>query len=396
MKKLISLHWLWLVALLILPHLNGCKPGDPAPQPDQYLVSNTLLGEFSREQLINRFAAFGPVGSLARYGIQAHKIVYKTVGADGTTPVEASGLLLLPVNPVSPISMVSQQHGTITRNEDAPSNYGQSSEAYQFGSLFASVGYLIACPDYLGYGSTSNLPHPYEHGRSLATATRDMLRAAKEFIKRTNQNWDGKTYLTGYSEGGYATMATHRLIEEQHASEFNIRAVTAGAGAYDKTTFMKYLVNEKTHGIAGFNTSYIWTLLTYNDVYKLNRPASFYFKEPYATEVQSKRERAVINVSLNETFTDAFKKGLNDGTDTGFLNAVKDNDVYDWKPKAPLRLYHGDADQLVFYFNSVNARDAMVKRGATNVKLETTQGGTHASTVAPFLLDTYSFFSSTP
>lgn len=396
MKKLMSLPRLWLLALLILPNLNGCKPSDPVPQPDQYLVSSTLVGEFSREQLSNRFAALGLVGSLTRYSIQAHKLVYKTVGADGTTPVEASGLVLVPVNPVSPVSLVSQQHGTITRNEDAPSNYGQSSEAYQFGSLFASIGYLIACPDYLGYGSTSNLPHPYEHGKSLATATRDMLRATKEFIKRNNQNWDGKTYLTGYSQGGYATMATHRMLEEQHAGEFNLRAVTAGAGAYDKTAFMKYLVNEKTHGIAGFNTSYVWTLLTYNDVYKLNRPASFYFKEPYATEVQTKRERAVINVSLNETFTDAFKKGLNDGTDTGFLNAVKDNDVYDWKPKAPLQLFHGDVDQLVFYFNSVNALNAMQKRGATNVKLNTTPGGTHATTVADYLLGTYSFFASTP
>jgi dienelactone hydrolase len=395
MKKLLSLHSFWLAALLILPSVQSCKPGEPEPQPDQYLTSSSLVADLSREQLVNRFAAFGPVGALARYGIQAHKLVYKTVAADGKTPVEASGLLLIPKNPASPVSLASLQHGTITRQEDAPSNYGPSSEAYSFGSLFASIGYIIACPDYLGYGSSSNLAHPYEHGKSLATASRDMLRAAKEFIQRNNQNWDGKTYLTGYSEGGYATMALHRLLEEQHAGEFNIRAVTAGAGAYDKTAFMKYLINERTHGISGFNLSYLWVLLTYNDVYGLNRPASYYFKEPYATAIQTQRERAVINVSLNETFTDSFKKGINDGTDTGFLNAVKDNDVYDWKPKAPLQLYHGDADQLVFYFNSKNAERAMLKRGA-NMKLETTKGGDHGSTVAPYLLGTYSFFSATP
>jgi pimeloyl-ACP methyl ester carboxylesterase len=387
---------LWALVVLLLPAVESCKPGDPQPEPDQYLVSSTLIGEFSKEQLNNRLGAFGQVAALTRYGIQAHRIVYNTVAVDGTTPIEASGLLLVPVNPVSPLSLVSQQHGTITRNEDAPSLYGASSEAYTFGSLFASIGYFIACPDYIGYGSTSTLPHPYEHAASLATATRDMLRAAKEFIARNNQNWDGKTYLTGYSEGGTATMATHRLIEQQHAGEFNLRAVSCGAGAYDKTAFMQYLINERTHGIADFNASYLWVLLTYDRVYGLNRPASYYFKEPWAAQIQAQRERAVVNVSLNEIFTDAFKEGVRNGTDTGFINAVKANDIYDWTPKAPLHLYHGDADQLVFYFNSKKAYDTMRARGATNVTLTTTPGGTHFSTVTDYLLGTYFFFSSTP
>ena len=36
-------------------------------------------------------------------------------------------------------------------------------------------------PDYLGMGESPGL-HPYVHGESEATATLDMIRAAREFI----------------------------------------------------------------------------------------------------------------------------------------------------------------------------------------------------------------------
>ena len=44
-------------------------------------------------------------------------------------------------------------------------------------AIFASSAMIVSMPDYLGYGVSSNLPHPYEHGKSLATASYDMLKA---------------------------------------------------------------------------------------------------------------------------------------------------------------------------------------------------------------------------
>ena len=157
---------------------------------------------------------------------------------------------------------------------------------------------------------------------------------------------------------------------------------------------MKYLISTKTGGAVSSNQLYLWTLLTYDRIYGLNRTLSTYFKEPYLTPIQSQKENASINVSFNTIFTDAFVKGIADGTDTGFLNAVKDNDVFDWKPKTPTRLYHGTADQLVFYFNSQNAVNAMKARGATNVELIPIPGKDHGTAIQDFLLGTYQFFSS--
>jgi dipeptidyl aminopeptidase/acylaminoacyl peptidase len=103
----------------------------------------------------------------------------------------------------------------------------------------------------------------------------------------------------------------------------------------------------------------------------------------------------VINVSLHEAMTDAFRAAVQNGTDKAFVDAVADNNEYDWKPVTPTRLYHGDADKLVFFFNSQNAFDAMKKRGATNVTLFPIPGGDHDTSIDRFLLGTLEFFTST-
>lgn len=375
--------------------LSGCQSGtetDPQPGTSPVLVSATEIRSFTREQMAQQVQRINPALSfITRYGIKVYKVVYNTTLPDGS-PVKASGALLVPDAPTA-VPMVSQQHGTILSDSDAPSNFGSGSDAALGGSLFASIGYILACPDYIGYGESKDRPHPYEHRQSLAQASLDMLRASKEYIQKNNVRWDERLFLTGYSEGGYATMALQKLLEEQFPTEFNLRASSLGAGAYHKTATMKHLINERTDGIGTYNRLYLWALTTYNDMYKdLRRPLSAYLKEPYATQVQ--QGSASVSVSLNETFTDAFKKGVNDGTDKAFLAAVADNDVYDWKPKTPTRLYHGDADNLVFYFNSKDAYDAMQKRGATNVQLITLRNRNHTSAITDYLLGTYEMFST--
>lgn len=188
-------------------------------------------------------------------------------------------------------------------------------------------------------------------------------------------------------------MSLQKKIEEEFPKEFNLVASSCGAGAYNKTEFMKRLITSKSLGVASYNQLYLWVAQTYDRVYKLNRPMSAYFKEPYLADIQVNGINANVNVSLDMTFNDTFKKGIMDGTDTAFLNAVKDNDVFDWAPKTETQLYHGNADPLVGYFNSETAFKAMKAKGG-NVTLTTVDGGTHDSSIQQYLLGTYSFFDS--
>ena len=188
-------------------------------------------------------------------------------------------------------------------------------------------------------------------------------------------------------------MSLQKKIEEEASSEFNLKASSCGAGAYDKTAFMKYVINSSVNTVASYNSLYLWVMLTYDRIYKLNKPKSYYFKDPYAAQIEKLGTENPINVSFNTILNDSFKTAVNTGTDTGFIAAIGDNDVYDWKPKTPTRLFHGDADPLVFYFNSVNAEAAMKKRGAADVQLITIPGGTHSSSITAFLLGTLTFFT---
>lgn len=387
-----SAFWLLFVLAVGFTACNSKETEEIKPGTNnRHLVSDRLIGEYTARQVSSRlFGADVLLGVPAKYPVRVHRIVYKTPNADSTM-IEASGALLVPVTG-QVRGVVSLQHGTIVNDSDAPSNYQRGSESYTYGSALASAGYVVVCPDYIGYGASKNVPHPYEHRQTLASASMDMLRASREFMRANGVAFE-KLFISGYSEGGFATMSLQKMLEEQFPGEFPLKASTCGAGAYHKSRFMDYVINEQTAGQADFNRSYVWVLLTYDRVYRLNRPASSYFKEPYAAAIQGQQQRADVAVSLSNTFAESFRKEVNDGSDKGFINAVKDNDVHDWKPQTPTRLYHGDADQYVFYFNSEDALAAMRKRGSTQVELVRLAGANHETGVLGYAKGTFDFFA---
>lgn len=396
MLLLKSVFMLLLTGSLLLIAPTSCRTSDvlDPTTPARTLVSSSLLSEVSAAQLRGRYTGASAVFQFfVRYGVAAYRLEYTTTDSDGTK-IKASGAVIVPTGAATSLPLLSMQHGTIQSDSDAPSYFGSGSEAYTFGSLFASQGYIIAAPDYIGYGASKDVPHTYEQRNGLATASLDMLRATREFLADKNVNWDKRLFVAGYSEGGYTTLALQKKIEEETGSEFNLVASSCGAGAYDKPAFMRQIVNEPTSGIAYVNRLYVWVLLTYNRIYGLNRPMTYYFKEPYASLVAAKGKDVDISVSLNMTFTDTFKKAVNESTDADFLKAVQDNDIHDWKPRTPTRLYHGDADETVLYLNSQNTYEAMQKRGAANVRLETLKGANHATGILGFVTGTYSFFGT--
>lgn len=377
--------------------VTGCKDtSTPVPEGNRYLIDATFAGELSRQQIQVIAAGVNPLlSAVVTSGVKLYKVRYKTVNVDGSE-IEASGAVAFPEGERS-FPMLSVQHGTITAEEDAPSNLVPGSDFMSYGGLFGSLGYIAVFPDYIGYGSSKHLPHPYEHRESLGRASLDMLRAVKEMINGdAYMRWNNKLYISGFSEGGFATLSLQKMLEEDAKDEFDLRASTCGAGAYNKTAFMKYLVNNETHGDAGYNRLYAWVLQSYNWIYKVDLPMSHFFTEPYATAVAQPAPGNTLGVSFNQMLQPAFVQGLNDGTEAKLIAAIADNDLLDWKPVTPTQLYHGTADELVFSFNSETAYESMKAKGATELELIMLPGRTHTSAVLDYLMGTYTFFSSKP
>lgn len=383
-----------LLLALTISFVSCEKEKEPEFEP-QYLVEHTEIANLSRNTIISMLSQgdFLPTEAsiFIKYGVKAIRITYQTLSYD-LQPTLASGVLLIPENP-NPMPMLSFQHGTITEESSAPSNF--QSGYSDIATIFASTGYIISVPDYLGYGSSKHIDHPYEHRASLATACRDMLRASYEYFKVIKQEnlLNEKLFLTGYSEGGFATMSMFKLLQENHADEFNITAVTVGAGAYNKTAFADWIIgsNEDLFHI----NSFVWVLDVYNTIYsQLNRPYSYYFNEPWASIIANQGVFAPIEQNPQLLLTASFIDNYSGGYDTELISVFAENNCYDWKPLSPLQLYHGTDDIYVPYFNSSTAYDAMVYQGSTEVELITVQGGDHVTTLADYSIGTFMFFQS--
>jgi hypothetical protein len=103
--------------------------------------------------------------------------------------------------------------------------------------------------------------------------------------------------------------------------------------------------------------------------------------------------KAAITLNPQELFKTSLRIGILNGSDVAFLKALADNDVYDWKPKAPVRLYYGTADDYVFPLNSETAYEAMKARGANVTKIAY-DGLNHSSAFTPYILDVFNIFET--
>lgn len=374
-----------LFFIISLPLLNGCGGGstkkDDNPQITERgsLVSSSLIS--SQQNL--------------PYRVDAYKIIYNTVDVNNVS-IKASGLLAVPQkNSAEKSPLLSYQHGTIFLNSQAPSISASSINGIM---TLSGTGYIVSAADYIGYGESSTKMHPYIHADSLASASIDMLRASKIFLDQKSIKFNSQLFLSGYSEGGYATLALQKKIQEDHSNEFAVTASAAGAGPFDLTETSKILANQVTND----DPSYMSFLLkAYDDIYQLNKISEIYqakFVGIINSHFDGQHSGSDIDSKLSHTTSELFNAPFLaklQGTDQ---HIIKDklalNNIYDWKPSAPTRFYHSPNDEIVPYSNSQKALSAMNAKNAANVNLVDCPFSTHVNCAFPYVLDTLNFFST--
>ena len=143
----------------------------------QYLISATQIYVRNASQVQTILNNGGwDTTPMTLNGIIDYKITYHTTDVFGN-PTVASGALFVPQIDCDTLPLVSYQHGTVFDKSNVPSN------GYQFrvSLLYSGNGYITALPDYLGMGDNPGI-HPYVHWESEATASIDLIRAAREFL----------------------------------------------------------------------------------------------------------------------------------------------------------------------------------------------------------------------
>lgn len=331
---------------------------------------SAMFQQLTKAQLAALFAA-GGIPVTPQYDVRVYRIYYDTVTPDGL-PVKASAAAILPYGSTRAFPLLSYQHGTEFLTNNVAS---QGNGDLTLGLVFASVGYVVSMPDYLGMGLPIGMLHPYVHARSEATAALDSLRAVKVLCSQSGINLNGQLFLIGYSQGGQATMALHREIEFYHTNEFTITASAPMAGPYDMSGAM---VNLMLADAPYDSPAYLpYTLFSYNNVYKLYTFSSDYLVQPYATTLpplfDGRHSASQINAAMpsipSKILKPEFLSQFKSNPDHPFRIALRANDLYNWKPVAPMQMYHCASDNLVPFSNSEVALAKFHALGATHVQL---------------------------
>ena len=435
-----------LGGLLIVLALAACGGGqvDPmhaSPNPPRgTLLQNPpeLLTTLSAASLLARLASnVAPPGVpldvsvagteylLAQGGtplcdIAIYQIRYATVGG-ASEYATATGALMVPsgldarCRGARPIVLYA--HGTSTAHSFniADVTGQQNAEGLFLAAFFASQGYIAVAPNYAGYDASTLSYHPYLIADQQSKDMIDALTVARHALPVAGAPLTsdaGRLFITGYSQGGYVAMATHRAME---AAGMPVTAAAPMSGPYALAAFVDAAFYGEVDGGAPVVTTFLITAYqrAYSGIYSSPSevfeaqdatgidtllPSSISRGDMYAqgklpqfalfsaTPPGPAFADSITPPSTLVTLAPVFALGLGakdlvmssyrqsylsdaqanpDGawptSITGvaaatpglpWRQALKQNDLRNWEPAAPVLLCGGDADPVVFWLNT--------------------------------------------
>lgn len=365
----------------------------------QNLVGTKWLDFISQEELVDKY------GDMFTNGVDLYKLVYSTTSWNGELDT-ASGLLVVPDVPIQGIPMVIYQHGTINFQDSIPSNLAYEST---IPIVYGGAGSIAIAPDYLGFGVSSGF-HPYMHASTEASVGKDMIMATQEFVHETEFILNGQLFISGYSQGGHAAAALHRLIESDPIDGMEISASAFMSGAYSLSSIMyNTILGTAEYSDPAFVMN---ILLSYNMVYNLYNNLSQLFRPPFDSlalllfkeEINLGRINELLVEKLNQIEGGVLpKKMIRDSilTRLDTINnhpiqvALRDNDVYNWAPQSPVLLVYCPNDEKVPAQNAIFTDSVMRKNGATSITLLlANEDLLHFDCAEPAVLGSLLFFES--
>jgi hypothetical protein len=383
------------VMLLCMSTANGQK--NP---PDHFLVSSTLIKQHTKASISAIWKknhipkAILPV----RNDVDIYEIIYKAPWIDSTTWINCSGIVYVPkLKKGKKASTFMFGHGTEIRKGRSISD-DDSQQGICLG--FAADGYFALYPDYYGIGKGDG-NHLYQHAWSEGMAFIYMRKAVEEMKAQVGVETNDQLFLTGYSQGGHASFAAHKYFEEVKDPRFKVTASSPMSGAYDMTGEQaKYMFQKYPRP---FYLPYL--LISYQEAYKVINTDNIYsiFKSPFDTllpgffgEVRAKSygdlDRIMPPIPKDIVKDELVEQFVNN-PQFNFLLRLKENNLTDWKPEAPVQLCFCNGDREVNYKNSEVVYNNMTAMGKKDIKLNNLSPKLDHNTCAAFaVLATKYFF----
>ncbi|MEA2048363.1 MAG: hypothetical protein U9O64_07970 [Campylobacterota bacterium] len=359
----------------------GC--GELDQPSNQQVIGGEVLVDLDGESIKSSLIAAQTPGvdvNTTVYGYTAYKIPYATSDEKGDR-VEVSGLMVVPtglpdiVYSTLGLSTVSDSHGTIFADSEAPTVIASNTNAPDGSSILLSAlgGFVTLQADYIGFGNSLGHPHPFVLKKSLVNTTVDFIEAAQKFAQDNKINLNGQLFLTGYSEGGYAALATLERLEMEEEILITMAAPMAGPYDMNRTTFG--VLSQSTLPVPSFmaNVGYAYGLAYDEDIASI-------INEPYASRLEALFDGSKIRSEIDSELTTVTtgEEGLfhplfiNDfftNPNHWFRDAVVENSVHAWAPQTTVKLVHCQGDDVIPFGIAQIAEGTMQAYGAADVSI---------------------------
>ena len=367
------------------------------------LISGEIIDDINASTMLQVIQSQIPeLNATNAFGYKAVKIVYDTTTPDGKT-VKASGLLVIPEvsdaykqyltqnGKTFSVSSICDNHGTIFKNDEAPSvvEKHNGKPDYSVAVLMSGyAGFATIAPDYLGYGESNNTVHPYIM-KSSAQASLDMIKASIRYMQDHGIAYNGQLFVSGYSEGGYVAMNLARDIEQNHSDEFTLKGVAPMAGPYDVEALGDYELNaSKKMVVPAFLAEIGWSYSVYYDDVSIDdlmvKASVFRQIDLFGGQYDTVAIQAYLGLAdiangdygfNTHTANELFKTSFIDDYHNNLNNSVRvhfeENNAYkNWTPEAPVNLIQCQDDEVVPF--ALSTQKAYMTLSATDANVSMT------------------------
>ena len=414
------------------------SPPPPAPSARGQLIKSppTRLSSLSASDLLSTLNSSTQGQVVLQFGltptcsVDTYHMEYQTLGARGEATT-ASAALMIPTgsDPVcqAPHPIVLYAHGKrVNKAFNIADLSDQKWEGLALAVVSAARGFVMVAPNYAGYDTSALSYHPYLDADQQSGDMIDALTAAHSGLSAMNVADNHKLFVTGYSQGGYVAMATHRALQ---AAGITVTASAPMSGPYALSAFGDALFMGQVDD--GAAEDFIMVASSYQHAYgNLYSNPTEVFEPNYASGIdsllpttadvntliaQGRLPRSALFSSTppapefasitpatapaglagvfaagfgtDNLVTNAYRlsylRDAQAAPDGGFPNRttglppaspsnmlrqdLKTNDLRNWSPTAPMLLCAGNSDASVFYLNTSLMQDLWAKNAGSLV-----------------------------
>jgi hypothetical protein len=283
--------------------------------------------------------------------VKLYRVVYATVVPEkDNRPVEASGLVAVPVVEQKRLPLLSYQHGTVFSRNAVPSSPELSAETRLMVAQFAGNGYVVIGADYIGKGLSAQ-PDSYMVKESTAQACLDMLTAARGVLGQQGIQTDG-LFLSGWSQGAWSTMVFRNRLEELGIP---VKAAATACTPNDLYLLVTRWINHPSPLDARWLVGTAALLINSHERYyglpglsqAAIKPAYWQTaRDFYENKIDWSAAEKILPKTVSELLDDDFAKASSLAANR-FYRLLLANQAYAWRYATPTRYYYGKVDEVM-------------------------------------------------